>query len=171
MRELVIGGSGSGKSEYAEAAVCRMEGIRYYIATMEPLGEEGRRRVERHRKQRQDKGFATLEKYTDLEQIKLPEQGCVLLECIGNLVANEMYYHGYDISQKILRGIRMLERQSRHLVVVTNDVFRDGRNYDEFTENYIDNIGYINSVLAKQFEKVTEVVAGIPLEYKAGGIS
>ena len=61
MLSLIIGGSASGKSEYAERLVCSLPGKRIYVATMEPFGEEGRERIARHRKLREGKGFATVE--------------------------------------------------------------------------------------------------------------
>ena len=70
MLHLITGGSGSGKSAYAEKQVLAAgEGRRIYIATMIPYGEEGRQRVERHRKLRQEKQFETLECYTDLRRL------------------------------------------------------------------------------------------------------
>ena len=58
---LINGGSGSGKSEYAEnraVMLSKKEGLLlYYIATMKPFGEEGKRRVERHRRLRSGKGY------------------------------------------------------------------------------------------------------------------
>ncbi|MBP3879053.1 MAG: bifunctional adenosylcobinamide kinase/adenosylcobinamide-phosphate guanylyltransferase [Lachnospiraceae bacterium] len=63
---LVIGGSASGKSEYAERHVCALPGRRIYAATMQPFGEEGRQRIARHRKLREGKGFVTVEVPRDL---------------------------------------------------------------------------------------------------------
>ena len=61
MLHLITGGSGSGKSGYAERQVQMAgPGRRIYIATMIPYGEDGRQRVERHRKLRWEKNF---EKY------------------------------------------------------------------------------------------------------------
>ena len=55
---LVTGGSGSGKSQYAEELITAAgNGLRYYVATMEAFGEEGQKKVERHRELRQGKGF------------------------------------------------------------------------------------------------------------------
>ena len=92
---LVTGGSGSGKSEYAENTAVRLakeEGLPlYYIAAMKPYGEEGRRRVERHRRLRAGKGFETWERYMDLKGLALPKRGVALLECLSNLTANEMF--------------------------------------------------------------------------------
>ena len=67
MLRLIIGGSASGKSEYAERLVCPLPGKRIYVATMEPFGEEGRERIARHRKLREGKGFVTAEVPRDLD--------------------------------------------------------------------------------------------------------
>lgn len=66
---LVTGGSGSGKSAYAESLLSGFENIRsrYYIATMQVYGEEGKR-VERHRRLRAGKGFITSEQTVQIEQ-------------------------------------------------------------------------------------------------------
>ena len=68
--------------------------VSLYIATMYPYGEETEKKIERHRMLRKGKGFETLEWYTGLK-LHLEEgslQGSdVLLECMSNLVANEMY--------------------------------------------------------------------------------
>ena len=66
MFTLVIGGAASGKSEYAESRVVRLPERRIYLATMRPWDQECRARIARHRRLRQDKGFETLERYTDL---------------------------------------------------------------------------------------------------------
>ena len=65
MMILVTGGSGSGKSAFAEDCVVSFgKTDRIYIATMYPFDEESRKRVQRHRKMRQGKGFETVECYT-----------------------------------------------------------------------------------------------------------
>ena len=45
MFALIFGGSGSGKSEYAEKLSCELaqKNEKYYIATMIPYGEEGKK--------------------------------------------------------------------------------------------------------------------------------
>ena len=94
MFTLVIGGSASGKSEYAERHVLTLEGSRVYIATMEPWDEECLARIARHRAVRADRGFATVECYRQLERASVPEGANVLLEDLGNLTANELYPPG-----------------------------------------------------------------------------
>ena len=51
MFTLVVGGSASGKSAYAESLVLQSERLpRYYIAAMQPFDDECRARIARHRK-------------------------------------------------------------------------------------------------------------------------
>ena len=111
------------------------------------------------------------------------EQGCArlhgkirmsvaLLECMSNLVANEMFPEtvGDEINancvENIVRQIRHLKDQTGHLVIVTNQIFEDGIIYEPETMEYIRNLGQINQQLAEMADSVIEVVAGIPIFIK-----
>ena len=63
MMILILGGSGSGKSAYAEDYLLRTAGDKkkYYIATMQIWDEEMQAKVARHHRLRQGKGFTTIE--------------------------------------------------------------------------------------------------------------
>ena len=91
MLALIIGGSGSGKSAFAERLSAAAGPGGFYLATMEPFGEEGRARIARHRAQRGALGFLTVERYTDLAGAQIPPGADVLLEDLSNLLANEMF--------------------------------------------------------------------------------
>lgn len=169
MRTLVTGGAASGKSGYAEALAALFAGPRFYIATLIPRDEESLARIERHHRMRAERGFCTLERYFDIEALRLPAQGTALLECLGTLTANEMFEkHEFreDVAQKILGGISNLEIQCEELVVVTNDVFGGGCAYAGETLQYMETLGMLNRALAARFERVVEVVCGIPVVLK-----
>ena len=174
MMHLVTGGSGSGKSAYAEEQILKApEKRRIYIATMLPFGKEGRLRVQRHRRMRRDKGFETVECYTNLSGLEIPEGCAVLLECVSNLTANEMYQEegaGEKTFQAVTEGIRNLNKQAGTLVVVTNEVFSDGNSYDASTMRYMEILGRINQELTREADLATEVVYGIPVLVKTNGV-
>ena len=66
---LITGGSGSGKSEYAESLFSEIKNTeKYYIATMKPFGKEAKERIQKHRRMRSGKGFITLEYPTDIKE-------------------------------------------------------------------------------------------------------
>mgnify|MGYP000806725828 CR=1 FL=1 len=168
----VTGGSGSGKSAFAEEQILKFpEKNRLYIATMVCFDEESRQRVKRHRKMRKEKHFDTLECPTDLVHVRIPKDTAVLLECMSNLVANEMF-SGADIVSEdvvvghILQGIKSLSAKVDELVIVSNNVFEDGISYDATTQAYIRALGRINTGVAALADTVTEVVVGIPVPVK-----
>lgn len=167
---LVTGGSGSGKSEYAEnLAVSFGKKPLLYIATMLPYGEESKKKIKRHQEMREKKNFKTLECYTNLLSITLDDKPVTLLECMSNLLANEMFHENgaKDLSvRQIISGIKHLIQQSEHVVVVSNEVFSDGISYDEETNKYIEFLGKINAAIAEIADQVIEVVYSIPVFHK-----
>ena len=169
MMILLTGGSACGKSSYAEAICEKAPGPRWYLAAMQPYGEEGQCKVERHRQLRAGKGFETIERYTDYASLELPERGTALLECICNLTANEMFDeegNQSDPCARVLAGVENLKAQCGLLVVITNDVGSDGILYEEGTRAYVEVLGRINAVLAARADTVIEMVAGIPILLK-----
>ena len=170
MFHLITGGSGSGKSAYAEQCILDFQGNnRIYIATMYPFDEESHKRIDRHREMRKEKKFSTIECYTGLRSLELPNDADVLLECMSNLTANEMYQEqgaGEDTPEQILDGIENLRKKVRNLVVVTNEVFSDGITYDPDTMRYLSYLGEINQQMGRMADRVTEVVYGIPVPIK-----
>ena len=169
---LVTGGSGSGKSAFAEDRVLSFgEARRIYIATMYPFDMESKKRVHRHRNMRAGKGFETVECYTNLKDLLLPKDSVILLECMSNLVANEMFQKDgakEHTVEEILEGIREIAGYVRHLVIVTNEIFSEAAIYEGETETYRKYLGEINRCLGEMADEVYEVVYGIPLCVKGG---
>lgn len=176
MMTLVIGGSGSGKSAFAEKISVELGGQsnKYYLATMKVYDKEIQQKVERHRRLRSKKGFLTIEQPIRIQKaLEKMEAGSriALLECISNLTANEMFAEGEgatanEVAQTVVQGITLLKEQTTHLVVVTNNVFEDGTIYDEATMAYIRAMGSINQKLAALADRMVEVIAGIPIMIK-----
>lgn len=186
MIHLVIGGSGSGKSEYAENLLEDSPG-KYYIATMQVYDAEGRKKVARHQRLRAGKGFQTIEQPRNMHKAaeivtrdRKETENEALLECMSNLVANEMFDGETEdfasgmseteredfLVEKVMGGIRTLAEKLDKLVIVSNNVFEDGISYDTQTMSYIRVLGRVNQELARMADHVTEVVVGIPIKVK-----
>ena len=164
---LLTGGSACGKSSYGEKLAVQGPKPLYYVAAMEPYDEECLQKIARHRALRADKGFETIERYTRVDTLKLPETGgTVLLECLCNLTANEMYIQPdapVDPVPKVVAGVENLMGQTDTLIVITNDVGSDDETYSEQTRAYIRALGEINARVASMADRVYELVAGIPI--------
>ena len=176
MLTLITGGAASGKSEYAEtvaASFCKQIGGQgYYVATMIPFGKEAEQRIARHRALRKGKGFQTVECPLHLNGLRVPKKSVVLLECLSNLIANELFEPsgaGPNTVQVVLSGVESLCRQAAETVVVTNEIFSDGVRYPQATQTYRQILGQINRELAARAANVIEVVFSIPVVYKGKG--
>ena len=181
---LITGGSGSGKSAFAEEyiAMLSQNSRKYYLATMQVYDKEGQAKIERHQKLRSGKGFITIEQplciHEALDKMhtmgqESTEEKTALLECMSNLVANEMFFSKTpksceQVAEKITREVTQLSKGLNHLVIVTNNVFEDGIIYDETTMEYIRAMGHINEKIAAMADKVVEIVVGIPVVIKEG---
>lgn len=169
MLALVTGGSGSGKSAWAEGLACGLgTGKRYYLATMYPGGTEAERRIARHRALRAGKGFCTLECPLTLPTGRPGDTA--LLECLSNWTANRMFAPGAPEPAACLEALwgelELSMAQWGHLVVVSNEIFSDGVDYDQATRAYLWLLGGLNRRLAQRAQLAVEVVCGLPVVLK-----
>lgn len=175
---LVTGGSGSGKSAFSEQLLLRQAtGRAVYLATMAQRDGESLCRIARHRAMRARHGaaaglrFSTAEQPTNIGGVAIAKGDCILLEDLGNLLANEIWSPGGaggGAETAILSGIDALLERAALLVVVSNEIFSDGGGYDGETLQYIRTLGRLHQALARRAEAVVEVVCGIPI-WKQGG--
>jgi adenosylcobinamide kinase/adenosylcobinamide-phosphate guanylyltransferase len=171
---LLYGGSACGKSAMAEDICTGLGGKTLYVATMRPWGNDAQERIARHRALRADKGFDTLEHYQALQNLHLSKQyDTLLLECVGNLVANTLFEDQkppHQVVDEVLKGTVFLLERVPHLVFVTNDIFSDGVVYPKETSLYQSCIGQINQELSQLADVVMEVVCGLAIYHKGGGV-
>lgn len=168
MLTLVTGGAACGKSEYAEGLFAEVPGKLCYVATMHPSRDrETMERIKRHRKLREGKRFVTVEWERDMGNLPVADADGILVECMSNLLANEMYNGaGENAVSYILEGIDRLREKCNNIVLVTLEAGMDGMVYDAFTNDYIANMGRLNAELAERADRVVEVVYSVPVMIK-----
>ncbi|WP_051656547.1 bifunctional adenosylcobinamide kinase/adenosylcobinamide-phosphate guanylyltransferase [Butyrivibrio sp. AE3004] len=189
---LVMGTKNSGKSLLAEdLAINTGDPHRIYLATMKIYDDEGKERVQRHRRQREGKGFDTIEReynITDvISSIDEPGKTTVLLECVSNLVGNEMYENakerGFcdlkadilkdmisddssekqscnllnDFSEIIAEDIKRLGDSVNNLIIVTNEYEKDAEGYDDETRLYVKVLCMVNKNLMDFSDKIYDL--------------
>ena len=95
MLVFISGGVRSGKSLLAEklAASLAGENRKIYLATARHYDEEIRQRIQVHQANRAGKGFITIDKSWDIGEAAdiLGAEDTVLVDCLGTLLANEMF--------------------------------------------------------------------------------
>ena len=162
---LITGGSGCGKSTWAEKLVRSLPaGDRVYIATRQVYDRESEIRVQRHRAQRAGLGFRTVECEKDLAAVHVQAKSVVLLEDLVNLTANEMFDGGDP--DRIIPALEDLAVRCGHLVMVTNDLFSDGEPYSHSVQEYMRRLAEINRRAAVLADCVVEMVYSVPVVLK-----
>ena len=174
MKVFIIGGSGNGKSAFAERIAAKLGGKMIYIATMPVFTEEDEKVVERHHKLRAGRGFETLERPKRIESVP-DHQETVLLECMSTHVANVMFGEGFETLQsdpdtnyteEIWNEIKPVFEREGNTIIVSAEVTKDGYTYDPSTTLYIKTLAEINNRLAASADLFAEVVCGIPIVHK-----
>jgi adenosylcobinamide kinase/adenosylcobinamide-phosphate guanylyltransferase len=193
---FVSGAVRSGKSAWAEEYALSLSRAErdaplVYLATARVYDQEMRERVLRHQTARGNKGFETWERDVDVSKVlpRLNPGATLLLECLGTLLANEMFGRTGDkkagfrgqskaddrikklgkadvekkvekIVEKIYGEILSLKANAANLLVVSNDVFMDDAVYDDETENYRRALGALHVKLARDSNLAVECACG-----------
>ena len=173
MRILLVGGSKSGKSSLAQKIAIKLSGGGpvCYWAAMEPADAEDDERILKHIKDREGMGFTTLERGRDLLSGGLPsKETTVLFDSVTALLANEMFGSGFDPEayQNALCELLALSQSCKNFVCVADELFRDGKTYDDAAERYRRGLAFVLRGLAEEFDSAAEVICGIPKLYKGG---
>ncbi len=126
---LILGGTRSGKSRFAEAYAASLGKPVRYVATAEPKDEEMRRRIALHRRRR-PKDWRMLEVTREVARA-IAEVGkggeVVLIDCLTLLVANLLNGpEGLEVEKAVTKEIKALlstcRSGRRTLIVVSNEV-------------------------------------------------
>jgi adenosylcobinamide kinase/adenosylcobinamide-phosphate guanylyltransferase len=174
---LVVGGSRSGKSDYAqelaEAGTCE----RYYLATCPPpQGDdpEMAARVAAHQRRRQDRGWQMREEAVDLASLVqiLPGGATLLIDCLSLWLSNLLYADADGrldevrvavLAAELLAAGRAREGQ---LIMVANEVGCGLVPELALARRFRDLAGRCNQVMAAGADQVVQVVCGIPVIIK-----
>ena len=192
MTVFITGGSGSGKSAFAESVAQSLAlsgapahggafGPLVYVATMPVASPEDKAKVERHHALRAGKGFVTLEKPGKLKD--LPDGGeTMLIECISTHVANLMFnpenapadaavseHPALDVNfwtETLKKELKPILHREGNTIFVSAEIASDGTTYSPETEAYKKVLTAINRHLLEQCDAAFELVCGIPVRIK-----
>lgn len=175
---LIIGGSRSGKSEYAQRLAETLPGQRVFIATCPPLDEEMRDRIRRHQQARAKSVWHTIEETIDLVGAlgRAAKHDVALVDCLTLWVNNLMFQAEQEhtvmtedmISSRTRDLIEACHRFSGTIVFVTNEVGMGIVPGDPVSRRFRELAGRCNQVMAAAAHEVTLVVTGLPLHLKQG---
>lgn len=168
---LVTGGARSGKSAYALSL--ERPGMRKaFLATCEPLDEEMRSKIDRHRAQR-SADWVTIEEPLDIEASLQAIAGrfdLVVVDCL-TLWLNNLLRHGASTAE-VLRKTDLMLASARAVkgwvVFVSNEIGMGIVPADAMVRAFRDLAGAVNQRVAQEADEVYFLVAGLPMVVKRG---
>ena len=167
---FILGGTRSGKSEYAEKmAIDTSEKVAYF-ATCISNDEEMDQRILAH-KNRRPANWKTIETPYDicsaLNQIDT-EFKTVLIDCLtiftSNLLLQEL--NESEILKKIDLMIKTLKEKNFKAIIVSNEVGLGIVPESSLGREFRDIAGKVNQLVAREADNVFFVVSGIPVKIK-----
>ena len=175
---FVTGGARSGKSAYAVELAKRSSRPVVYLATAEPIDDEMRTRIARHRAERPEE-WRTIEEPLALAQ-RLEDEAdagsIVIVDCMTVWLGNVLEHHDGKDAMETLSAYALdeVERLSRaamdhqlSLIVVSNEVGGGIVPADPQTRAYRDLLGEANQRLAAMADSVVLLVSGVAVDLKA----
>jgi adenosylcobinamide kinase/adenosylcobinamide-phosphate guanylyltransferase len=169
---LVLGGARSGKSAFAlkranERISFKGKNKKAFIATLNPLDEEMKGRVLKHKKER-DMGWKTFE-----EELKIPalirelkkDNDIILVDCLTLWISNLML-NGIDVEKEAASLVRSLKGGRADVILVSNEVGMGIVPESALARSFRDNAGRLNQIVASEADEVYFVASGIPIKIK-----
>lgn len=166
MIHLVLGGARSGKTRFALDAAAATGKPLTYIATAEAGDAEMATRIARHRAER-DARWRTVEAPRDLAGAigALASDEAVVVDCLTLWLSNAMLA-GDDLAAAVDALSAALGATRAALWLVSNEVGWGIVPDNALARAFRDQAGFLHQRLARQVDRVTLVVAGLPMTLK-----
>lgn len=176
---LVIGGARSGKSRLAEQlakdANQNLNKDVVYIATATIYDDEMKQRVKRHIDDRPSH-WLTVEEPLELAQAiadHANESTCIVVDCLTLWLSNLLMDESRENNDELLTKhkehlLEVLAKSRSQIILVTNEVGQGIVPMGELSRRFVDEAGWLHQDIARIAEKVTLVVAGLPVALKDG---
>ena len=165
-RILVLGGSASGKSLWAEKVIADAVGQKIYFATAQPFDDELRSKITLHKQRRGDEWKLIESPFTDGKEFQNFGPDCVVLfECLSTWLGNLMYAN-LNLTDIIPEFLINLNSTPAKVLIVSVEVGLGVIPAEKENRKFVQIIGELNQKNAAQADGVVLISAGLPLILK-----
>ena len=168
---LALGGTRSGKSDFAEDAALSLakeqDKRAVYVATGQAFDDEMKARIKRHL-DRRDPYFETVEEPLDLVRVLSDhhENDVLLIDSLGVWITNLMI-NDVNISQALEQTLDALDQTNASVFMVSDEIGMGIVPDNAMSRQFRDHIGLMNQNVASRANKVVFMVAGLPMIMKS----
>jgi len=175
---FITGGARSGKSSFAEQIALNSNQDVAYIATAQPLDEEMKERIERHKKRRPG-NWELFEESKEVSQLISYlgfKKGVIIIECLTLLISNLLLLKNQEElpSSKLEEDILVMTKKMAEIayqvpaqvIIVSNEVGMGLVPENKLGRIFRDILGQVNRIIADKADEVFFLVSGLPLKIK-----
>ena len=176
---LITGGARSGKSDYALERAESLSGSHTFLATCPVVDGEMEERIRRHKAERQEGIWRTIEEELELATTiqSLEAETVCLVDCLTLWINNLMYrsekssltFTEDDMRVKAEMLISSADAFQGTLICVSNEVGLGVVPDNASARRYRDLVGRCNRIVAAAADEVIFVSCGLPLFLKGQG--
>ena len=169
MLELILGGARSGKSRFAERLAAESGLAVSYIATSQPLDGEMTERIAHHR-ERRPAHWTLVEEPLQLARVlraQAAAERCLLVDCLTLWLTNLlMLDDAARLAEERDALLECLDGLPGRILLVSNETGLGVVPLGELTRRYVDEAGWLHQAVAERAQRVTFMVAGLPMTLK-----
>lgn len=182
---FITGGVRSGKSHFAEQQALKLANAEqrkpYYIASGVAFDEEMLKRISRHREDRQQVDWQTIEQPINILEVvsKIPLNTVVLWDCVTTWLTNELYV---NLGESVLQwqepeqfqmrleeakvAIYQLTKCGIPVIIVSNELLDEANYSSPEVQFYRRKLGEFHRWLVEYCDIAIELEYGIPHYWK-----
>ncbi len=169
---LITGGSRSGKSTHALQLAYTRSAPRYYIATCPALDDEMKDRISRHRSERANASWITIEETIDLAGAlgRASDGGFIVVDCLTLWISNLLFADSDltedSVGERCRSVLKVCAGLPGTVAFVANEVGMGVVPENAMARRFRDLAGRCNQVIAEGSDTVILMISGIPLKIK-----
>lgn len=162
---LLLGGARSGKSK--RALDLAQTPPLTFLATAEAFDDEMRARIDAHKEERRNLGWALIEDPLDLAAaLQNHTEGCLVIDCL-TLWLNNLIFYERNVETEVSRLTEHLPAGG-DVILVSNEVGLAIAPENALARRFRDLQGQLNQQVARVADRVELLVAGLPVVVKDG---
>ncbi|EMK23490.1 bifunctional adenosylcobinamide kinase/adenosylcobinamide-phosphate guanylyltransferase [Leptospira kirschneri] len=176
---LITGGCRSGKSRFALELAKDIKGQKYFIATCPVFDEEMNQRILKHKKERDNSVWKTIEEEFNLLNLFKSEyffkKSVVVVDCLSLWINNLLYKSKIEkrkieeatIQKNCTELVEHIRKTKvKHVIFVSSEVGLGLVPENKTSRIYRDLLGTCNQTIAHNADSVYFMSSGIPLKIK-----
>ncbi len=172
---VVVGGTRSGKSEYAMQRATEMEGSRCFVATCPVTDNEMAERIDKHRRKRDSGTWSTIEEPLEIERIvRQNVYDIYLIDCLTLWVSNQMMHcesSGRTCDEQFIESemralLETVSTIEATVIFVSGEVGLGIVPDNRLARRYRDLVGICNRLAAQAAREAVLISCGLPIYLK-----